>query len=359
MPERSWSLNDTLALGGSFIVNTAGFIAVNDTADLVFFFDDTGQQVWSWADDGTLTDISSTTFNGADDQILDIAWSNGSLYVAYIYNASDEGKIARWDGVGMTSWTDVWTIDEGGTPGVFSTAIANRQFLDADDDRITVAGFATTGNSRIASSTNGTSWTIETVESSATYDYIAITYGQSHGGVVDKTYVLTHTDGDVNRVVANDAADNWEQVNSDAVSSAIIVFNAVAAGLSFWFTSAPYRIIYSEDFGETFASAGISSDVGGVYRTLIKTLTNGTAGIVMACDRTDEQAYTWRAAEKQFVTDGQTGDDPIVNFFVLDGGLYALCNDSAVTGQCLVYEADFALNYGFQHSSAGMPGSVI
>jgi hypothetical protein len=338
---RDWTLADTPALGGSLALGASGFTAVNDDADLVFFFDSTGQHIWSWAANGTLTDISGTTFTGVDEQILDICWFDGNLYVVYIYNASEEGKVSRWDG--GTTWTDVWVIDEGGTAGVFSSLTANMQFLDADADRVTVAGFVTTGDRRIASSEDGLIWTIETVEGSVTYAYLGIVYGLSHGGS-PRTYVLTNTATQVNRVCINDGAGNWEQVNPDAFHSAIHVFNAAAAGLSFWFTSAPHRIVYSLDFGETFDSAGISSDVSGVLRTLISTLSNGAAEVVMACDRTDNQAYTWDPIGLTFATDGATGSDTILAFFRLGGALYALC-ESPTPGEAAIYTANAFAGY--------------
>jgi hypothetical protein len=145
-------------------------------------------------------------------------------------------------------------------------------------------------------------------------------------------------------------------VNPDAFHSAIHLFNAAAAGLSFWFTSAPHRIVYSTDFGETFTSAGISSDVTGVLRNLITTVSyvlnegeedEETISYVMACTRTDEQAYTWDETGLTFIEDGTTGADTILAYFRLGENLYALCNGGA-PGQAAIYGTPFGQGYKYE-----------
>lgn len=333
---RTWGLIDTLATK----INTDGAIAQNASQTTVYFYNHTGQIVYSWSPGAGLVDISGSTFTGTYDQVVGIAYFQGSLYVAYTYTSNDEMRIARW--TGGQSWEVVWTVysSDQASAGWFAPGSSLRnEWFESDADRLAVLavfavpGFPGSVIARVAASTDGTNFAMQTINGADgepppidPAEFTDTLYGS--GGGSGYSEILGFNGQAVSEITHNSGND-WLPIIAPRTILPALAFLGYGAGHSFYrfFGDGGYQVGWSDDWGATEPTpAGIiSSSVRWTVRDL------GTNRI-MTYNREDNQAYTWNSATEVFDTDGTVGASEILKtFFVIDGVLYALSNHPSLT----------------------------
>ncbi len=345
---RTWTLDDTWTFPSTdWEYFSRGHLAVNPTKTTVYIMardttggtSNTAQKVYSW-NGSTLQDISGSVFTATDFNIHDICMFNGVLYVVHTFDSSNEGRISRWNG--GQSWSTIWNLeDESATKGVLNTTLADARYLDSNNGRLVVS--AEFASWRQAASSDGTTFTMQTIDGSTTqylgsppYTYGASKYFAYTSSVVNQranTNPIADTDGD----------DDWVDLSASNIGTQTLI--GYGDNKSFWNTGQ-----YSTDWGVTISGSA----------SQIKSVWGITSSIVMGVPVTPAyRARTWNTGTNAWDDDGDIStSETIRSYFLIGGTLYMVSIDGSVPGEAYVYTAGSVVSYGYTHSADAIPGVI-
>lgn len=336
---RSWSLVDTLSNSAADPPN----YAVNNDASKWFFIDSTKLKVISW-DGTTETDISGSTWSG-NNVVQDLCWFSGTLYAAVDDDpgANYDAYIYSYDGTGQ-SWTLEFTVADGGTSYRFETGGNEERLLAADDDRIVAQAVPGTAVERLFASTDGSSWTIQTVDGGTDFEprpYCRGTYETE----LTEVFLAALDPGTDQRVINYDGLNDWALLSASSIGLTTVALVGYADGKTFW-NDGSY-VQYSTDYGVNRTNTSIAE--GTVGDTRIHYMADDAIML-----RVSNTAYVWDSGSNDFVADGTTGSDSIFGFFAINNTLYALCAGNKIYGG-----GSLGPIYALTHSADGIPGGVL
>lgn len=360
---RTWTLHDdTLAeIPGGPI--PAWQFPLNNAGTVVYIASFSLPTVFSY-DGVTLTDISGATFSSlAQASIRGICNFKGDIYVAYV-NGSGQARVARWDG--GQSWTNVYEPSDI-TIEAFSSSVG--KFLGADANRmmLAISESASPFESYFVATTNGATWTRQTVGGGAVTDIRQNQVlggpenGNNYGQMLAQYYDTVATKL---KTIVHNSGNDWL-----ALTSAGYNWNDRHI-VGYWDERSFYEdrngVVYdleqSTDWGDSVAATGIPTSDGlsinehqmfYIASDALMALVNHTSYL--------DQAYTWDAVTEQFIEDGTCAANQIYGFFRLGDHIYAITdggdNDIQIFDGGIVTIPPSP--YELTHSAGGIPGSIL
>lgn len=299
---RTWTLEDNQTLSSGEQVTKTYLLTSNTAETLVYFSTNNGSNehtVYSW-DGTTFTDISGTTFDGSDFDIIGMCFFSSNLYVLATYNASNELRVYRHT-TGTTWVVDATLLDSSGSAATIPDSTSDYGALGCDGSRMVARiNRNDLANNELKMSTNGTSWSTQDVGSSTVWRGATI-YGLHNRSLYGELLVY-HRSGATRKVASFSAVNTWAFVSANNHNP---------------YTFAGYSDEHSEQFfaelgGDTYES----SDWGGSTTSALTseciyvydfgndaTLTHRK----YANPSSDLQVYKYDGAD--FIADGTCGSD--------------------------------------------------
>lgn len=313
---RTWTLVDTESTAVGETAGNTG--CVNSDFDTFYFR--TSTKIYSWVAAGTLTDIAGSYFTR---NIIDICWFGGTLYALH-YNPTPNPAyivVSKWNG--GTSWSLVRTlVNNVGTQALADTGYTPQ--IATDGTTLVAIANAGGGASSINSTTDGTTWSVDTWESAYNTSPELILHSvdslQGWLGRYD-TMVAWQDSGDD---LAIPTAGNWaEQAPGLGVGDVLI--GHTDSYLFFQDGGTPYTIYRTDkdDWGNTTTALATTHAARPVL------VYNVGSDAIMLNLLNSANAYTWNGSD--FVADGSIGSGVIRSFFRLGTTIYALSGTSGTT----------------------------
>ncbi len=347
---RTWTLDDTLTWPTNYTYWSRSWLAVNPTKTSVYLLarDTTSSlanvahKVFSW-NGSTLQDISGSVFTATDFNIHDICMFNGVLYVVHTFDSSNEGRISRWNG--GQSWSTIWDLeDESANKGVLGSDLAADRYMDSNNGRLVVTA-AFPSIYRHAASSDGTTFTMQTIDASTTEDCVRVVSGASKYFGYTSSVVNQKNDANANPIADTDGDDDWVDLSASDIGAQTLI--GYGDNKSFWNTGQ-----YSTDWGVNIS--GSASQIRSVWAI--------SSSIVMGRPVTPVyRARTWNTGTNAWDDDGDisTSEETITSYFLINGTLYLLSTgDGTKFGNAYVYTAGSVVSYGYTHSADAIPGVI-
>lgn len=336
---RTWTLVDTLTLGGNHQLHEFSNVVTDGAGNAYFWTVDAVASpgilvVWKW-DGMTLTNISGTTFesSGAAGFFgVKLCWFAGELYFAYSDpqpSFTEGGHIYKYSGSGQSWSEDHEFVDDLGGPVNFraSSTISNRNNhpFDSDGSRLVAVGGADSPFDKwmVSKTGAGGSWTLQTMPGGSHQQPYWTVVGNNKNSSYGELLATNEPGASGTfRTIVHGTPD-WANLSGSDIGARYLI--GYADGKAFYVQDdgADFKIYYSTDWGVNLTYAGVDF-TNKSYRLSIN-FNNLASDAVMIAKRATNQAYVWNPATNQFDADGTTGTNIDVGFFVLGSTLYALC----------------------------------
>lgn len=341
---RTWTLDTTLTNS----VKAPNFVTGGDR---LYFIATDNQTVLSW-DGTTEADISGATWSG-DDVVRDLCYFGSTIYAAVDTYDGVGGYgcgVYSYDGAG-TSWTLEETLQIGGNDCQFNTGDNEDKWLVADGDRMVVVASDGFGNTRLWATTDGSTYTEQTINSGTTYKPNENLLGTLFTELTEITFIAQAAG--VRRAVQYDTGVNWAFIGADIGSNGPILAG-YADSVSFFATYTDTDLDYSSDWGVNRTATSLTASSAGANEGQPRVYYLADNAIMTLDDSGDPTAFVWDSSSNDFVADGDTGTDDIVGFFAINGILYAICTNKIYSGGELTPDP-----YALTYSAGAVPGYIL
>jgi len=344
---RSWTLDTTLT---NSLKKSPYFVTGGDR--LYFIEAANAQAVVSW-DGTTETDISGSTWSG-DDEVKDLCYFGGTLYAAVNTYDGAGGYgcgVYSYDGTGQ-SWTLEQTLQISGNDCLYNDSLNDIKVLVGDSNRMLTVVSSAASNDKIFASTDGSTWTLQTVNSSSTYRVQNYLLGTLFTDLTEITAIVLIS-GEY-RAIQYDTGVNWALVGADTGQQYAILVG-YADDKSFFAEGISETLEYSTDWGENRTATSLTASGAGANQGQPRVWYINDSAIMSLDENGDPTAFVWASGSSDFVADGDTGTDNIDGFFEINGTLYAIS-----AGQ-KIYDGGSATPdpYELTHSAGGIPGAIL